>query len=36
MYQPSGRVLFGGAYYSEYQPRDRLKEVDLMARPASP
>ena len=28
---PSG-VLFGAAYYTEYQPYDRLKEdLDLMA-----
>ena len=32
MFQLPGRVLFGAAYYHEYQPRDRLKDdLDLMA-----
>ncbi|MEU1663951.1 beta-galactosidase [Streptomyces sparsogenes] len=32
MYEPAERVLFGAAYYHEYQPHDRLEEdLDLMA-----
>ncbi|HEY0472290.1 MAG TPA: beta-galactosidase [Kribbella sp.] len=32
MYQPSSRVLFGAAYYHEYQPHDRLEtDLDQMA-----
>jgi len=32
MFQLPGRVLFGAAYYHEYQPHDRLKDdLDLMA-----
>jgi hypothetical protein len=34
MYEPAERVLFGAAYYHEYQPHDRLKE-DLDLRPGS-
>ncbi|MFC9689190.1 beta-galactosidase [Kribbella sp. NPDC056951] len=31
-YRMPGRVLFGAAYYTEYQPQERLKEdLDLMA-----
>ncbi|HEY0616244.1 MAG TPA: beta-galactosidase, partial [Kribbella sp.] len=31
VYQPSSRVLFGAAYYHEYQPHDRLEtDLDLM------
>lgn len=32
MFQPPRRVLFGAAYYYEYQPYERLKDdLDLMA-----
>ncbi|MET7518451.1 beta-galactosidase [Streptomyces sp. NPDC005480] len=32
MFQPPDRVLFGAAYYHEYQPYERLKDdLDLMA-----
>ena len=34
---PTDRVLFGAAYYHEYQPTERLDaDMDLMARPTSP
>ena len=32
MFELPGRVLFGAAYYHEYQPYERLKDdLDLMA-----